>query len=1777
MGFLDFSGLTRFKQHLDTLLSGKLSTSLKGAANGLAELNDSGKVPSSQLPSYVDDVLEFSTYYDFPLEGESGKIYVDLETNISYRWGGTAYVKIASDLALGETSSTAYRGDRGASAYTHAVTNKGSAFANGLYKITTNEEGHVTAATAVQTDDITALGIATKDQDAVEGNFAAFDDEGNPVDSGHKHSDYITSHQDISGKLDKTYETLSSFNSKASLGTILAGVITNMPANSKTLVKADCETGFDIFATQTSYFFEISKGSSNSYASILIGTIGGHWLYSGRISGETFDFKTFKTTQLAVSDPEADGTGTTFIDSISQDANGVITPHKKTVQTMSASSVSDSGSGGLVPAPAAGKQTSFLRGDATWAIPTDTTYADFTGATASTDGTSGLVPEPTSGKQSLFLRGDATWAVPTNTKNTAGATDSSDKLFIIGATSQDNNPQTYSHDTAYVGTDGCLYSGGVKVLTAHQNISGKLDKTYETLDGFSSEEALLTMLTGVITEMPASSRKLVRAACTTSFGKFYANNSYFFEISKGGSDTYATVAIAPIAGAWAYHYLKSGDTWTFEEFKKTQTAVSDPTADGTGVTFIDSVSQNTQGVISPHKKTVRTFGAASASANGTTGLVPAPGSGKQSLFLRGDATWATPTNTTYADFTGATSSTAGAHGLVPAPASGKQNSFLRGDKTWAVPTNTTYATMGAASASANGSSGLVPAPGSGKQGMFLRGDATWAAPTNTTYADFTAATSAAAGAHGLVPAPGSGKQNSFLRGDKTWAIPTNTTYANASTTVAGLVSTGAQTFAGTKNFESYVRSYSGLTTLDLTAANNGVTGDTETLTFRVIDKNAAYGSALGLFATAGGTIGSEIIARNIKADGTTSVYNRLRVLIDKTGTATYYVSSPANFRSAIGVNTMGAASASTNGSTGLVPAPGSGKQGMFLRGDATWATPTNTTYADFTGATSAAAGAHGLVPAPGSGKQASFLRGDKTWAVPTNTTYANASTTVAGLVSTGSQTFAGAKTFQDASVSISFPDVDLTKSNNGISSGTVERNFVTRDSNGYSMAIHGCVANSDGTVLASLGTRNHTGSAQTSWKGITVVQDKAGVVTYSVTTPANFRSAIGVNAMGAASASANGSAGLVPAPGSGKQGMFLRGDATWATPTNTTYADFTGATSAAAGAHGLVPAPGSGKQASFLRGDKTWSVPTDTKNTAGSTNSSKKLFLIGAESQAANPQTYSQDTAYVGTDGCLYSGGTKVLTAHQDISGKKNTQSTVSDPAADGTSATFIATISQNAQGVITPTKKTVRTMGGASASANGSTGLVPAPGSGKQGSFLMGNGTWATPTNTTYADFTAATASAAGAHGLVPAPGSGKQASFLRGDKTWAVPTNTTYAVMGAATASANGTSGLVPAPGSGKQASFLRGDKTWAVPTNTTYADFTGATSAAAGAHGLVPAPASGKQATFLRGDKTWSAPTWDNVTGKPSTFAPSSHNHDSLVRRTSLTKGTKPGSTTYYGANTVYETGSGTASGNRLTWIGGYVDTSGRNVYEIGAYRFASGSTSSNYFAVGVNFDGTAYYSVTNPGVFRTAIGISGISYDTNGGLMINGPGSSYPNEGGQITLNAPTGYSKYKVALDAFQNLFRVLGGTSTTQKFYVNCDSGAHSDYAEEREASSHEKGRVYRETNECILVKANERLIPGCSVCSDTFGAVIPGLSEKDNIPFAVAGRALVYPYQDRNNYQAGMAVCSAPNGTVDIMTREEIKEYPDCILGYVAGIPKEETWPKENVPLDGRIWIRLS
>ncbi len=106
----------------NTITETYIPNSNKGVANGVATLDSNGKVPSTQLPSYVDDVIE-AYYYNGSfyeedthttlITPETGKIYVDLSTNKQYRWGGSAYAEISASLAIGTTSGTAFEGSRG--------------------------------------------------------------------------------------------------------------------------------------------------------------------------------------------------------------------------------------------------------------------------------------------------------------------------------------------------------------------------------------------------------------------------------------------------------------------------------------------------------------------------------------------------------------------------------------------------------------------------------------------------------------------------------------------------------------------------------------------------------------------------------------------------------------------------------------------------------------------------------------------------------------------------------------------------------------------------------------------------------------------------------------------------------------------------------------------------------------------------------------------------------------------------------------------------------------------------------------------------------------------------------------------------------------------------------------------------------------------------------------------------------------------------------------------------------------------------------------------------------------------------------------------------------------------------------------------------------------------------------------------------------------------------------------------------------------------------------
>ena len=156
------------------------------------------------------------------------------------------------------------------------------------------------------------------------------------------------------------------------------------------------------------------------------------------------------------------------------------------------------------------------------------------------------------------------------------------------------------------------------------------------------------------------------------------------------------------------------------------------------------------------------------------------------------------------------------------------------------------------------------------------------------------------------------------------------------------------------------------------------------------------------------------------------------------------------------------------------------------------------------------------------------------------------------------------------------------------------------------------------------------------------------------------------------------------------------------------------------------------------------------------------------------------------------------------------------------------------------------------------------------------------------------------------------------------------------------------------------------------------------------------------------------------------------------------------------------------------------------------------------------------------------------------------------------------------------------GTNNTTGVYFNGSTGvltgaAWNDYAEYRAIRGDIKaGQVVCENGDDTLSMSQYRLQPGAEIVSDTYGFII-GETDKATWPIAVSGRVLAYPFEPREEFKPGDAVCAGPGGTVSIMTREEIREYPERIIGTVSAIPGYDKWGfNDNVEVDGRIWIKV-
>ena len=274
-------------------------------------------------------------------------------------------------------------------------------------------------------------------------------------------------------------------------------------------------------------------------------------------------------------------------------------------------------------------------------------------------------------------------------------------------------------------------------------------------------------------------------------------------------------------------------------------------------------------------------------------------------------------------------------------------------------------------------------------------------------------------------------------------------------------------------------------------------------------------------------------------------------------------------------------------------------------------------------------------------------------------------------------------------------------------------------------------------------------------------------------------------------------------------------------------------------------------------------------------------------------------------------------------------------------------------------------------------------------------------------------------------------------------------------------------------------------------------------------------------------------------------------------------------------------------------------------------------SNYAIKSFDLDGSNNYVVTlTYGVCSTAAGTTAKIVDAGNfaletGAMVvvkfnaantaTSPTLNVSSTGAKAISTADLKTDTYQFLYDGSQwNLIGSAGeefkATESTSKIYVmgttdgsdalyntsiyvedsKLYGAAWNDYAEYREGTADfEPGRVVCENGDDTLSLAAERLQPGANVVSDTFGFAI-GRTEIAGVPVAVSGRVLAYPYEDRGEFAAGDPVCAGPGGTISKMSRQEVMEYPDRILGTVSSIPSYEYWGTSRIPVNGRIWIKV-
>lgn len=385
------------------------------------------------------------------------------------------------------------------------------------------------------------------------------------------------------------------------------------------------------------------------------------------------------------------------------------------------------------------------------------------------------------------------------------------------------------------------------------------------------------------------------------------------------------------------------------------------------------------------------------------------------------------------------------------------------------------------------------------------------------------------------------------------------------------------------------------------------------------------------------------------------------------------------------------------------------------------------------------------------------------------------------------------------------------------------------------------------------------------------------------------------------------------------------------------------------------------------------------------------------------------------------------------------------------------------------------------------------------------------------------------------------KTTEYLTHAGTWATPpdNNTTYTF-------ANGTNGFTVTPLGGTAQTVT---VTPSIVNNITGSGTSGYLAKFNGTNTLTNGPQLGSSTTtFLNNSGAWSAPTGDHKVTQAAAITTNAAYPVILANSTATTAVTntvnKASTLTYNPSTTKLHTPivevTSASFGGTLPSTG----TTGQIFFQTGAeyYELPTGGTTGQVLAKSSNANRAVQW-VNPPSV---------------------SPSSAKFYPAGSTTTTTNSNAQVFNTAIYVQNN---VLFGA-------------AWNDYAEYREVLNNiniQPGKCVVENGDDTIRVSINRMEPGASIVSDTYGFAI-GKTETANLPIAVSGRVLAYPYENREEFKKniGKPVCSGPNGTVSIMTDEEYRNYGYCAIGTISSVPNYEIWGENNIKVDNRVWIKV-